>query len=193
MTFIRKHFIWVYVIVVFTYTSPLQALMTLPMKLQQMVDKSGKVFTGTCRQVTVDLDEQGMPATFLRFQVNEGLKGVHNGENILVKIYGKPSPDLQWKNGQRIVLPLRSMALSPKNFEVDHEYLLFLYPDSTLGFTSPVGAGQGLFTIDSQKEGAKLVTHPLGQKELQSITGYAMDQVPLEVVLQDVRKLVHEK
>lgn len=96
----------------------------LPLDLAEMTRQAGKIFVGRTVGVEPFLDEGGLPSTYLRFRVITGLKGTRNGEGVFVKIYGTEASS---------------------RFRIGTDTLLFLYPESSLGFTSPVGAGQGCF------------------------------------------------
>lgn len=127
-------------------SSEVTATMVLPLSLRQMTDQAGKIFVGRCQEISTDLDEQGIPSTYIRLKVLEAIKGVSAGSTVLVKQYGTPLHRLSVAEGEKAIVPFSSpssaIALKP-----GEESLLFLYPESRLGFTSPVGLGQGKFMI----------------------------------------------
>ena len=51
-------------------------------------------------------------------------------------------------------------------FREEEEVLLFLYGDSSSGFTSPVGLGQGKFTIFSDKNGKSMAVNGFWNRNL---------------------------
>lgn len=144
------------------FFSPLSlwGTMVLPLDLPQMTRQAEKIFVGRCQESAVELDENGIPATYVRFQVLQPLKGVSEGETVLIKQYGVLKEPLQVREGEKAIVPLKSISLSPKGYRPGEEYLLFFYPESILGFTSPVGAGQGKFEILTDKQGLKVVQNP---------------------------------
>jgi len=140
--------------------TPIWGTMVLPLNLKQMTKQAEKIFVGRCQESAVELDENGIPATYVRFQVLQPLKGVSEGETVLIKQYGVLKEPLQVREGEKAIVPLKSISLSPKGYRPGEEYLLFFYPESILGFTSPVGAGQGKFEVLTDKQGLKVVQNP---------------------------------
>ena len=124
---------------------PLWGTMVVPMTLSQMTRQADRIFMGRCLDLSTELDERDFPSTYIRFEVLQGFKGVKKGETILIKLYGTERMPLHLLEGERTIVPLKALSLSPVDYRENAEYLLFLYPDSSLGFTSPVGAGQGRF------------------------------------------------
>ncbi|QQR80865.1 MAG: hypothetical protein IPJ69_01560 [Deltaproteobacteria bacterium] len=158
------------------FASMAEATMVVPLNLSQMTDQSEKIFRGRCLDITTELDENQMPATYVRFQVLEGLKGVSEGETVLIKQYGSmqdPRAVLhsndRIRDGEKIIVPMKSLSLSANSYELGKEYLLFYYPESSLGFTSPVGGGQGLFDISVDSHGQKRVVNPLNNQFLKEV------------------------
>lgn len=156
----------------------LRATMVLPLDLEQMTDQAGRIFVGQCLGVSSELDEHQMPATYVRFYVLKGLKGITTGEEILIKQYGTSSAPLKVREGEKAIVPSFSMMVSPGGYDEGGEYLLFIYPESSLGFTSPVGGGQGKFLIVPSKgdpakgdpEGSKLVVNPFANRFLKGFS-----------------------
>ncbi len=130
---------------------PLWGTMVLPLTLSQMARQADRIFLGRCLDVSSELDEQDLPSTYLRFEVIQGFKGVKSGEKILIKLFGTERAPLHLLEGEWAILPLKTLMVSPITYKEEDEYLLFLYPDSPLGFTSPVGAGQGRFQPPFEK------------------------------------------
>ncbi len=155
-------------------TAPIasHATMVVPLNLSQMTEQADRIFRGRCLDVTRDLDENQMPATYVRFRVLEGLKGVETGETVFVKQYGvspRAQPFLHLAEGEKTIVPMKSLSLAPKDYEIGKEYLLFYYPESGLGFTSPVGAGQGLFDVTEDGQGRRRAVNPLNNRFLKEL------------------------
>ena len=123
------------------------ATSVLPMKLSQMESRAEKIFTGRCLSVEEELDENGLQATYVRFEVTKAVKGVEDGEIVLVKIFGTRRPLPPVAEGESVMVPMRSVSFAAGGYEVNSTYRLYLYPESELGFTSPVGGGQGKFLV----------------------------------------------
>jgi len=171
------------------------AASVLPLTLSQMTDQAGRIFVGKCVSLSSDLDENGIPATYARFEVEDGVKGTASGESVLVKQFGTSRAPLKVGEGESAVVPLKTMSLTGGSYEAGRDYLLFLYPESTLGFTSPVGAGQGRFEV---KEGgsnghsplqAASVVNPLNNRFLET---FREGPVALPEMVKEIRKKMAE-
>jgi hypothetical protein len=183
----------IFLLITFLYApTSLWGTMALPLNLSQMTEQAGTVFVGRCLESSPELDENRMPATLTRFEVLNGIKGVSTGEKILIKTYGVAKEPLDVREGEKAIVPLKSMTLSGGGFRPNEEYLLFLYPESRLGFTSPVGGGQGKFEILTGRQGEKLVLNPFGNHFLKEFPASGRP-IQLEKAIETVQKLVvHE-
>lgn len=102
--------------------------------LGEMIGASGMIFSGTVTQVRGDLDENGDIATWTTFRVETPIRGVAPG-SVTIKQYGGRT-----EKG--------SMFLAHMRYFVEGErVLVMLYPPSELGFTSPIGMGQGIWKV----------------------------------------------
>jgi hypothetical protein len=91
-------------------------------------------------------------------------------------------------------------------FTPGERVVLFLYPESRLGLTSPVGLGQGRLSILRDKQGQDVAASPLGNREL--LRGLSADagerlgpevrqggeqrMLPLGSLLDGIRRLSHD-
>jgi hypothetical protein len=106
-----------------------------------MTDSAQYIFSGVCIAREIRYDEKLQREIYsFTFRVNHTLKGPHQDERIvqtsktLVEIGQVPT------------------------YHFGDDVILFLYPESPLGFTSPVGLGQGKFSIIFEPgEGKKVV------------------------------------
>ena len=103
---------------------------TVPLNLEEITSASNRIFTGTCTNVEEieDDPESKLPVFKYTFKINDAIKGLQGKEEITFK---------QWK-------PTAKDA----GYEVGNKYILFLYPDSERGLTSPVGFLQGQFEVE---------------------------------------------
>lgn len=161
--------LWLVIHLALTFLSSLNATMVLPMSLSEMTFSAEKIFRGVCTDIETELDEHQIPSTYIRFQVVEGLKGVDNGETILIKQAGSSKNPIHLQEGEKLILPMRNLSLSSKLYQEGKEYLLFYYPESEWGFTSPVGAGQGFFEVETTQQGTKNVVNPLNNRFLNEV------------------------
>ena len=108
----------------------------IPLNLEQITQFADRVFTGTPvkREERLDLNTN-IPAIEYTFKITEIIKDsdkkINNKNQITFR---------QWK-------PISEDA----NFNSDKKYVVFLNPDSEIGFTSPVGLWQGQFEVEEQK------------------------------------------
>ena len=106
---------------------------TLPLNLEEITSASDRIFAGICtgaEEIEED-PESKLPVFKYTFKITEAIKGLNGKEEITFK---------QWK-------PTTNGA----SYEIGEKYVLFLYPNSERGLTSPVGFLQGQFEI--QKKG----------------------------------------
>lgn len=162
--------------------------MVLPLDLSQMSRQAGKIFVARCHGVETDLDENKIPSTFVRLAILNGIKGVETGDEILVKQFGDFREVPPILEGESAIISMKTMSLASGSYRPGSEYLLFLYPESSLGFTSPVGAGQGRFEVsEGASAGLKMVANPLGNRFLKALGNGPVD---LETMVAKVKALV---
>jgi hypothetical protein len=103
------------------------------------VRSSGLIFAGTAVKVE-HLRPTGSPGiTQITFRVESAIRGVRQGQVIKIREW-----EGLWSSGER--------------YRAGERVLLFLYPNSKLGLTSPVGGALGRYRVD--KTGQVLVRGP---------------------------------
>ena len=120
--------------------------------LFEMVRAADRVFWGRCLQAETGREAStGLPVTTYAFEVIRGIKGTHAGESIQFRqLSGGPTGAIRG-------LP---------EFSRGQEILLFLYPDSRLGLTSPVGLDQGMFRVGKGGREGRTVLNRVGNANL---------------------------
>ena len=121
--------------------------------LFEMVRAADRIFWGRCLQAEPGREPStGLPVTTYTFEVLRGLKGAQAEESIRFRqLSGGPVGDIRG-------LP---------EFSPGQEILLFLYPDSRLGLTSPVGLAQGMFRVGKGgRRGGQAVLNRVGNANL---------------------------
>jgi hypothetical protein len=94
------------------------------------VRSSGLIFSGTAAKVE-HLRPSGSPGiTQITFRVDGAIRGVRQGQFVKVREW-----EGLWIGGER--------------YRTGERVLLFLYPNSKLGLTSPVGGAAGRYRIDN--------------------------------------------
>lgn len=104
----------------------------VPVDLETMSVKSGKIFHGKCVSVNVKEDERGLTSTEVTYDVIRSVKG-EVGESVTFKVFGHV------------------------NYYPGKEDVLFLYKESPWGFTSPIGLWQGEFPVVREGGNPKLL------------------------------------
>jgi hypothetical protein len=123
------------------------AAMALPLGLDRLHQDAKLIFLGECMSNTVEMDAQsGRVVTLTTFEVLETYKGRPGRSHTIKQIGGNlPQADLS------VRVP------GVPQFEVGKRYVVFLPPASRLGFSSPVGLSQGMFTVKSNAKGEQMV------------------------------------
>lgn len=135
---------------------PASASQVLPINLEEMALRAATIFAGRCVDVRVEEDPaDGRITTLVTFAVRRSVKGEARGK-VTIRMLGEQteSPD----RGRRIEgIPA---------FRKGEEVVLFLYGESRSGLTSPVGFGQGKFTVMHDKEQAPMAVNAFGNRKL---------------------------
>lgn len=99
--------------------------------LRRLTQNSGYIFDGTVLSVErVEADAGSVDLVQITFRVEQGIRGVRNGQVVTIREWGG-----LWNSGQR--------------YRSGERLLLFLYKPSKLGLTSPVDGPLGRIAVDS--------------------------------------------
>jgi hypothetical protein len=121
-----------------------------PIGLEEMVAYSQRIFRGVCTAAEPAGSVAGLPVTLYTFRILERIKGADGERTVSFRQLGGEANSLQ--------IPA---------YRVDEEYVLFLYPESEMGLTSPVGLLQGAFQVTRATEsGQTLVQNGVGNLNL---------------------------
>ena len=140
--------------------------------LVEMVSLADRIFLGQCVSSEDGVDPVlQMPITEYRFVVQQGIKGVGAGEEILVRQVSGIAGTPRYRKGESL--------------------LIFLHGDSQLGLTSPVGMGQGIFQVEKGSQGMTVTNALQNQNLVHNLTG----QLPLALDLntEDLEDLTEER
>lgn len=122
--------------------APAPAALVRDMNLQALCDRAGCIFVGTCTGVeTVARDANGTSALHYTFAPARILKG-RAREEIVVRVHR-----------------LAAESAGAPRFSAGDRVVLFLYPESDLGYSAPVGFGQGRFRIVTGSDGVPAVVN----------------------------------
>jgi len=109
-------------------------------KLPSLVSKAGYIFSGTVKSVEriAPRTPNSLPVMRITFQVERGFFGIRSGRELAIhECVGL------WQSGE--------------SYRPGEKVLLFLYPPSKLGLTSPVGGLNGRFNVDP---GGRIIIDP---------------------------------
>jgi hypothetical protein len=129
----------------FFVTAPYSVSMAAVVKqinLMEMTKTAKYIFSGRCinKEIIFDEDIQQKVCVFT-FRVHKMIKG-------------EPLNEFYVKSSEMLV-EMKQVPL----YAIGDELLLFLYEESELGFTSPVGLGQGKFLMKCLPDGSKQIAN----------------------------------
>ena len=103
--------------------------LTHPQPPRPVTQSSGYIFAGTVKSVErVAPKGNGVGVVEINFHVDQGLRGVRTGQMLAIREWAA-----LWESGE--------------SYRLGERVLLFLYPPSKLGLTSPVQGPMGRFKI----------------------------------------------
>ncbi len=113
--------------------------------LPEIMEVSTRIFRGRCLSAkTLQESPIGLPVVEYTFQITDGVKGVKTGETLVFRQVQTSA------RGQRGLPGVPS-------YRKGDDLVLFLAGDSEVGLTSPVGLGQGTFTLKETPQGVMAV------------------------------------
>lgn len=130
----------------------LRAMTLRPVNLEEMTHKAGRIVVGRC--VTVEEATHptlGIPILRVTLKVERSLKG-RDGKTLTFQMAAPQGAS--------------SGVAGAPGFQRGEKVVVFLYPESRSGLTSPVGLGQGKFLRLSGKDGKEIVVNGFGNRSL---------------------------
>lgn len=124
-------------LVLFFVSTALSFSVVRQSNIEQLTINADRVFLGKCMAARVGLDDHRLPACFYAFEILKSLKGSLPHE-LNIKQFGGSG-----YSQDQSMLRFDGMP----EYKVGNMYLLFLGPNSNLGFTSPQGLAQGSFVV----------------------------------------------
>jgi hypothetical protein len=169
-------------------TVPSSAMTLVPLGLAELTGGAGRIFVARVERVEAGRDAEGLPAVWTTFAVSETLKGPAS-EHVTLKQLGTSFGGADARIAPHADVP---------RYEPGESVVLFVHPESTLGFTSPVGLGQGCFRI-RDRDGTRVAVNDVGNRNLVAPAGAARTlagpdptaaSLPLATLIARVRGLV---
>ena len=106
---------------------------------RQIVRQAGLIFEGTVTAIEREAGSGKIPQTYrITFRVRQGLRGVRSGATLTIREWAG-----LWEGG----LGASASARRPR-YRVGEHSVLFLYPASRAGLTSPVGGTRGKLAVN---------------------------------------------
>ncbi len=141
-----------------------QAAMVKKMGLGELVGNADKVFRGTVLDVQPDTIFHGggeLPVVVYTLAVEDVIKGDFGSgkaaEVIELRMYGRLRPSLPENGVQR----LGGLNMNPE-MEIGAQYVLFTTQPSSIGLSTTVGLGQGLFKAQADMAGNAVYSNGFG-------------------------------
>lgn len=127
-------------------SAPAAAASVLPLYLEEVIDTATTAFEGTCTENRTEVDPATQfVVTYTTFAVLDTLKGTPGATHVIKQIGGS----LPGEGPQHRVHGIPT-------FTVGDTYVVFLAGVSSIGFSSPIGLGQGRFAVTEGTTGRKV-------------------------------------
>lgn len=140
------------------------AVMIMPLDVEEMTQRAGKIFVGTCTKVEREVNAQGMPIVAVTFTVSEAIKG-EVGQTVTfrqidptARAQSEAAVPQSSRFRVRSLWSAAALANVP-SYAPGEEALLFLGREGKLGLTAPVGLSQGKFPVRALGSGEKVITN----------------------------------
>lgn len=134
--------------------SAVDASLVRQVNLEEMTARADRIFSGRVVEVRLDLDDE-RPVTTVTFEVDRVVKGDLEA-TVTLRMRGDRVADS----------PTRT--LDRPAFRPGEEVVLFVYGDSRIGTTNPVGLYQGKFVVTEDKTGQRRAVNAHGNRGLLS-------------------------
>jgi hypothetical protein len=126
---------------------PAAATSVLPLQLDEIIDTATTVFEGTCIDNRTERElATNLVVTYTTFAVKDVLKGTVQGATHVIKQIGGKMP------GSELSFSVHGVP----TFAVGESYVVFLAGVSSAGFSSPIGLGQGKFSVLQDASGVRV-------------------------------------
>jgi len=135
--------------VVLLALAPALASQVRPLNLEEMTARADRILSARCTGVKLrrdrDLDQT---VTEVTFTAHRAVKGGARGA-FTIRLFGDGDA----------ASPREGSNRAASLFRPGEEVVLFLYPDSSAGLTSPVGLGQGKFLVARSAKGDEVASN----------------------------------
>lgn len=162
--------------------SPTHAATVLPLTLDEIIDTSTVAFQGTCIANRTERDTStNFVVTYTTFDVTDVIKGDVKTTHTIKQIGGiMPADEISFR--------VRGIP----TFAVGQDYVVFLAGVSSAGFSSPIGLGQGQFTVRQGPTG-RTVTNGRDFREMTSTVQLVTDASGRQLGLDEFKELARAR
>jgi len=168
-----------FILLAWLFSHTAQATTLLPVDLSHLHRYAQNILYAECIDNQVEMDQQSNAVvTYTTFSVKDAIKGAPQ-QTITIKQIGGEMKE----TGAALVVP------GVPKFALNEKYLLFLPKKSRLGFSSPVGLGQGSFQVFKSRDGNMMVSNGRDFSELMA----GMENKPMSPVAKAVVMRVMQK
>jgi hypothetical protein len=123
--------------------------------LEEMSQRADRILSGTCVAMRLERDTAlNIDTTIVTIEVKRVVKG-RRERSLTLRLAGDATGSASGTN-----------FVGMPQFKVGEEVVLFLYGESRAGLTSPVGFGQGKFTVETHKDGMRYATNGRANQDL---------------------------
>jgi len=130
-----------------------EAMMVIPLNLEGLTQMADRIFLGTVVSVDNRFDGEGRWCQLITFDVQESFKGDLGTTVTIKQVNLNP---LELSDGTVI---LSTVFRGVPQFEEGETVLVFLNGDSSIGFTTAVGLGQGAFRVKQNAFGHQMLVN----------------------------------
>ena len=142
-----------------------EAVMVLPVNVEELVSRADKIFVGTCTNVESKVNAHGIPVVEVTYAVKESLKG-EVGETITFQQLDSAQHASSGTTGStqspyRVHSIWEAAATSVRlpTYAKGEKTLLFLARPGQMGITAPIGLFQGKLPISTLTTGEQVITN----------------------------------
>ncbi len=148
----------------------------VPADLHQMVRRAGMIFAG--KVVSIEplplASSDQVASVQITVQVEQGIRGPRAGEKVIFR---------EWAG----------LWMASERYRLGQRLMLFLYPPSSLGLTSPVGGAAGRLSVDGS---GQILLTPAQQQTLRAlpapVRAGSRRRVPLRDFTRALRRMGEE-
>ena len=134
--------------------------------LERMTAHAARIFSGECTSSQVEFDAAlGRDVTVASFRVQRAVKGV-TGRTVTVRMLPEAIGTAPGEPARSATDTATDGAATTPAFQPGDRVVLFLYGESSLGLSAPVGLGQGRFRIVPDKHGRGRAINGFGNRNL---------------------------